>query len=444
VLRQNIAELEQRQRQLDNLSLYDPVTGLANRSLLLKRLDEAIDAASKANGKIAVVLSDIARFRWVNESLGRRAGDELLSQVAARLTGVAGRNEVGRTGPDQFVALLPVAKGRSEAARRTRSLLVHCFGQPFVVAGEEIRPDARAGVAMGPGDGADAEILLGHAETALRRAKQGSEPTVYYSPSLATRSAEDQALRTRLRLALKNREFVLHYQPKVDLASARIVGVEALIRWDSPELGLVAPARFIPLMEETGMILDVSAWGFRQAVADRRRWADAGLPAPRIAVNVSPVQLRDQNLLGLLKDVLQDEREFEALELEVTENALMQDIEGNVRRLRDLRALGVSIAIDDFGTGYSSLAYLAKAPVQSLKVDRSFIADMLREPAAMTLVRTIISLGQSLTLKVVAEGVDTPEQAKMLRLLRCDQMQGNYIRSPVPAGEIEHVLRNQP
>jgi diguanylate cyclase (GGDEF)-like protein len=437
ILRQNIAELELRQRQLDNLSLYDPVTGVPNRSLFVKRLEEAIGTAAERGAKTAVVLLDLARFRGVNESRGRRAGDELLSQVAARLAQSAGRNDVGRVGGDQFVALLAGVKGRSEAARRARSLLGQCFGRAFVVGGEEIHSGAKAGIVVAPNDGADGETLLERAEAALRKAKQGSELTVLYSASLSTTTAE----RNRLRLALRNREFVHYYQPKIDLTSERIVGLEALIRWESRELGVVPPDRFLPLMEETGLILDVSAWSFRQALEDGRRWAQAGLRVPPIAVNLSALQLRDPSLPGLLEQALGGATESVRLELEVTENALMQDLEDSVRRLHALRALGTSIAIDDFGTGYSSLAYLAKAPVQSLKVDRSFVADMLERPATMTLVRTIISLGQSLGLKVVAEGVDGMDQAKMLRLLRCDQMQGNCFCAPVPAPELEQVLR---
>ena len=444
ILRQNIAELELRQRQLDNLSLYDSLTGAPNRSLLLERADRVIGETRQAGTKVPLLLADIDRFRAVNESLGRGAGDELLRQVATRLSQAIGRNEIGRTGADQFAVVLPVVRGRSEAARRARALLDECFGEAFSLGDHEVRVSARAGIALAPSDGTDAETALKHAEAALRSAKSGGESTVFYTPSLTTWTTERLALENKLRIALENEEFLLHYQPKIGVESGAIVGVEALIRWNSPELGLVPPMRFVPLLEETGLIAAVGAWVLRQALATQCRWAEMGLAAPRVAVNVSQIQLRNPDFVATIEDALRGRAWptgfSPSLEVEVTEGLFMRDIESNIRKLGEIRNLGVGVAIDDFGTGYSSLAYLARAPIQSLKVDRAFVAGMLSDTPTMTLVQTIISLARALNLRVVAEGVDSEEQAKMLRLLRCDEMQGNFLGRPVPAAEIDGLL----
>jgi diguanylate cyclase (GGDEF)-like protein len=443
-LRRNIAELELRQRQLDNLALYDPLTGLANRSLLIERVNRSIEAAARAGGKFPLVLADVERFRAVNESLGRQAGDALLRQAAARLARAAGRNDVGRVGPDQFALVLAAVPGRSAAARRLQALARECFGEPFEVDGRDLGASIKAGIALYPNDGADAETLIKHAEAALRKSKQAGEPFVFYTRALTARTAETLTLENKLRQALKNEEFVLYYQPKVDTVTRRIAGVEALIRWRSPELGLVPPMKFIPLMEETGMILEAGAWALRQADDDYRRWSALGIAAPRVAVNVSPIQLRKREFVATVEEALRHGAGAlpPGLDLEVTESLVMQDIEGNIRKLERVRALGVSVAIDDFGTGYSSLAYLAKLPVQSLKIDRSFVITMLNDTATMTLVQMILSLARALNLKVVAEGVDSEEQAKMLGLLRCDELQGFLFSEPLPFEAMTARLQN--
>jgi EAL domain-containing protein (putative c-di-GMP-specific phosphodiesterase class I) len=292
-----------------------------------------------------------------------------------------------------------------------------------------------------PSDGIDAETLIRNAEAALRRTKQSGERNVFHAAEMTEHTSEKLTLENRLRQALERDEFVLHYQPKVDIDTRRIVGVEALIRWQSPELGLVPPGRFIPLMEETGIILEAGAWALSRAVLDHKRWLDLRLPAPRVAVNVSAVQLRKKDYVATLAAALKQGAVPVGIDLEITESLVMEDIQGNIEKLKEARKLGVAIAIDDFGTGYSSLGYLAKLPMQSLKIDRSFIITMLTEPDTMTLVSTIISLAHSLKLKVIAEGVDEEEQAKMLRLLRCDELQGYLFSRPVPFDEITALLR---
>ena len=277
---------------------------------------------------------------------------------------------------------------------------------------------------------------------ALKKAKAGGERFLFYTQAMNERVAEKMALETRLRQALERDEFVLHYQPKVDTATRGIVGVEALIRWQSPELGLVPPMKFIPLMEETGLILPVGAWALKRASLDHRGWVNQGLKPPRVAVNLSSIQLRQRDFVSSVEQAIMEGVAPTGIDLEITESLLMEDVEGNVEKLKSVRALGVTIAIDDFGTGYSSLGYLARLPVQALKIDRSFIIRMLGDPGAMTLVQTIISLAHSLKLKVVAEGVDAEEQANILRLIRCDEMQGYLFSKPLPLEAITALLAN--
>jgi len=433
----------EKSKRLDYLAYYDPLTGLANRALFLERLAQHIHASNLASGKLAVVVADVARFRMINDSLGRQTGDALLKQVAGRLARVAGQSEIARIGADQFAVILPEVKGRSEIGRMAEEIWRDCLDEPFQLGGSELRVALKGGIALFPNDGADAEILFQNAEAAWRKAKHSGERYLFHAPEMTARIAEMLTLENKLRLALEREEFVLHYQPKVDLATRRVAGVEALIRWNSPERGLVPPMQFIPLLEETGLILQVGAWAIRRAVLDHRHWLRKGIPAPRIAVNVSAIQMRQRDFVDVIKESISQGASPTAIDLEITESLLMADIAGNIRKLQALRDLGMKISIDDFGTGYSSLGYLAKLPVHTLKIDRSFIIAMLKEPDTMTLVHTIISLAHSLRLDVVAEGVEQEEQAKMLHLLRCDQMQGYLVSKPAPMEELTPLLRER-
>jgi len=421
-----------KEERLNYLAMYDSLTGLANRTLFLERLDQFIHAASPMGNKVAVVLADIERFRTVNESLGRQAGDAVIKQLAERLASGAGKAELARVGTDHFVIVLQAIKGKSEITRRIESLWQGCLAEPFRVSGAELRISAKFGVTLFPNDGADAELLLRNADAALAKAKELGERCVFYTSALTTRTGERLTLESRLRQALEKGEFVLHYQPKVELDARRIVGVEALIRWQSPELGLVPPGKFIPLMEETGLILDVGAWALDRAIEDHFRWTKAGLPAPRVAVNVSAIQLRRRDFVATVEECLKRGATPAGVDLEITESTVMEDIQGSIGKLKAIRALGLSIAIDDFGTGYSSLGYLAKLPVQTLKIDRSFIMAMLNDPDTMTLVSTIISLAHSLRLKVVAEGVETEDQAKMPAAVALRRDSGLPVQPPDP------------
>jgi len=425
--------------KLEYLSYYDPLTGLANGMLLMDRLSQAA-ASTKAGEKLVLALLDIERFKTINDMIGRQEGDLLLASMAARLVGLAGNaNRVARVGADRFAVIIPEVRKEARIARIIDDGFAKVEGEPFQVGDTELRVAIRSGVAIYPNDGADADSLFRNAEAALKKAKATGDKYLFYTQRMTERFAERLSLENKLRQAVERQEFVLHYQPKLALADGSIVGVEALIRWQTPQ-GLVRPDQFIPLLEETGLIVQAGAWALRRAALDHRSWSEQGLRAPRIAVNVSPVQLRG-NFIEMLKAALAEGVAPAGIDLEITESLIMEDIAGNIAKLKAVRELGVNIAIDDFGTGYSSLGYLAKLPVQSLKIDGSFISTMEQDANAMTLVSTIISLAHSLRLKVTAEGVRTESQAKMLRLLHCDEMQGYLFGRPLALAATTELLR---
>lgn len=436
-----------KEERLHYLAYYDSLTGLANRTLFHERLDQNIQTAEHEQHKLALLLLDIEHFKAINDTLGRHAGDDLLKQIAGRIARCEGESKrIARVGADQFVTICADVKTEEAMARKVEEKFAEWFGQPFRLADTALRISGKVGVAIYPDDGTDADTLFRNAEAALKKAKIAGEKYLFYTQQMNERAAERLALESKLRQALEKEEFVLHYQPKEDLRSGRIVGVEALIRWASPEFGLVSPQDFIPMMEETGLILGAGAWALRRAALDYERWLEQGVAAPRIAVNVSPIQLRRRDFVEVVRRSIAGGATPPGIDLEITEGLIMEDIQGNVEKLRAVRDIGINIAIDDFGTGYSSLAYLAKLPVQTLKIDRSFIVSMLEDPDSMALVSMIITLAHALRLTVVAEGVDSPEHAKILRLLRCDQMQGHLVGKPVPWEDITALLasrRNQ-
>jgi diguanylate cyclase (GGDEF)-like protein/PAS domain S-box-containing protein len=429
--------------KLEYLAYYDPLTGLANRSLFLQRLGQKIVDAGAVQRKVAVWILDIERFRAINDAFGRHGGDKLLQDITARMKALARDDtRMARIGGDQIAIMRDDMQNEDEIARFSERRIQDIFGEPYRVAGQELRVSGRYGIALFPGDGGSAEALLQNAEAALKKAKASGERYVFFAQEMTERTHEKLALESRLRQALEKEEFVLHYQPKVDSEKRNVVGAEALIRWQSAE-GLVPPGRFIPLMEQTGLIREAGTWALRRAVLDHRHWLRMGIAAPRVAVNVSPIQLRQQDFVDTVKEVIAEGANPPGLDLEITESLIMEDVQGNIRKLKAIRDLGVSVAIDDFGTGYSSLAYLAKLPVETLKIDRSFIVGMLTDPNTMMLIQTMITLAHSLRLKVVAEGVETEEQAKMLRLLRCDELQGYLVSKPVPIEDVTPLLRER-
>ncbi len=426
----------------DYLAYYDQLTALANRTLFIERLSQFMLAAKSASTGLALVLFDVERFSAVNDSFGRQAGDALLKLLAERLSQHAGPSRSARIAGDVFALVMPELSDRCGLERAIAGIWTGIFDSPFQTGGTSLKVSARRGIAVFPADGAGAEALLSHAEMALRRAKETGDSSVFHTPEFAARSAERLTLESRLRQALEKEEFVLHYQPKLELRTRQIVGVEALMRWQCPDLGLVPPAKFIRILEDTGLILQVGAWVLSRAVRDYHRWVERGIAAPRVAVNVSPVQLHSRDFVEQVTSALGAGADSPEIDLEITESLLMADVEENVRKLKLLRERGIAIAIDDFGTGYSSLSYLTKLPVHALKIDRSFISAMSDDPDTMSLVQTVISLAHSLNLRVIAEGVETEEQSKLLRLLRCDEVQGYLFGRPVPFEAITAVLAN--
>jgi PAS domain S-box-containing protein/diguanylate cyclase (GGDEF)-like protein len=429
--------------KLDQLSRFDAVTGLPNRSKFIEMLDDRI-SVSRMGELLAVVVIDLQRFHLFNDSFGRNAGDQLLREVAARcLHFKAESSSIARIGMDQFAVIVFAGLDINGVARTIELRDEQVFGPQFNINGHVCNVAARYGIALYPDDGGDPEMLLRNAESALDRARRGVQRSLFYTPDISAQAIASLELEHSLRRAIEHEEFVLYYQPKVDSKTKKIQCVEALIRWQSPNRGLVPPSDFIPLLEETGMILSVGQWIIQRAAADWHRLRLSFSNPPRIAVNVSAVQLRQPDFATELLQALRLEAQQAEVDIEITESLVMDDVESNIATLRAIRQGGIEIAIDDFGTGYSSLAYLAKLPVQVLKIDRAFVVNISNDADAMALVATMIGLAHSLSMKVVAEGVETYEQAKLLTLLRCDLMQGFFFGKPMPLTELERCLASQ-
>src|SRR5258706_8070252 len=424
-----------KQERLDYVAYYDTLTGLANRALFHERLEQRVMNTSEPGGKLALVLLDIERFKTINDTLCRQAGDALLKDVAARMLAYAADvGRLARIDADHFAVMVPEVQSGEELARLIEQRVREVFGPPFRIAGAELRVSAKFGIAIFPSDGADADTLVRNAEAALKKAKASGERYLFYTQRMNERVAEKLSLENKLRQALDNEEFVLHYQPKVNLLTGKVSSDEALIRCNDPRTGLVPPGRFIPILEETGLIYEVGRWALRKAIEDYLRWRAEGLAAVRIAVNVSALQLRNRGFIGEVTRAIDiDAHAAAGLELEITESLIMEDVKRGIASLEAIRATGVSIAIDDFGTGFFSLSYLSKLPLDTLKIDRSFLMDMTSGPQGMALVSSIINLAHSLKLKVVAEGVETEEKSRLLRMLTLEESQGYLFSKPLPA-----------
>ncbi|MFA5914864.1 MAG: EAL domain-containing protein [Burkholderiales bacterium] len=430
-----------KEERLNYLAYYDALTGLPNRSLLHDRLDQRVALANGEHKRFALIVLNLERFRSVNETLGQHAGDDLLRQVAQRLKDALDESDIlARLGADSFAIVTRRSDDDGGVVHAVEHVLSRIHSQPFELGGQELRAAAKAGVAIFPHDGGDPDALSRNAEAALGKAKRSGDRYLFYAPEFNARVAEKLTLENKLRRAVEQGELALYYQPKVELKKRRVSGMEALMRWNDPESGLVPPFQFISILEETGLILDAGRWALEQAVADAARWKGNGVHAKRVAVNVSAIQLRQKDFVATVERALGVAGEG-ILELEITESLIMQDIDATIGKLRAVRDMGVEIAVDDFGTGYSSLSYISRLPINTLKIDRAFIKNMASKPDALSIVSTIISLGHSLELKVVAEGVETEEQANLLRLLKCDEFQGYLFSRPVPAEQIAVLLQ---
>ncbi|MBI4998500.1 MAG: EAL domain-containing protein [Rhodocyclales bacterium] len=439
----DISERKSYESQLEYQAGHDALTGLANRNLLADRLDQAITRAKRTKSTVAVLLLDLDRFKLVNDGLGHDIGNALLKIVAQRLTAcMRSIDTVARLGGDEFVVVMTDLDSEHDAAPTARKLLKQ-VSQPMTVAEREIVATASLGIALYPKDAEQATALLRNADVAMYRAKElGRNSMQFYTPALNATTLARLELDTALRRALERDEFILHYQPKVELQRGQVIGAEALIRWQHPLLGMVSPGDFIPLAEETGLIGPIGEWVIDHAVAQLKAWQSEGLPNICLAVNLSARQFQQENLAKVVMQALHlHDVDAQYLELEVTESAVMQDPEKTVASLRELKRIGVRLALDDFGTGYSSLNYLKRFPIDTLKIDQSFVRDITTDPDDATIALTVISLAHSLNRRVVAEGVETEAQLSILRRHRCDEMQGFYFSRPLPADAFTALMR---
>lgn len=434
--------LQQRTAEVDRLAYYDTLTSLPNRTLFEDRLTQAVALAQRADKKVAVLFIALDQLKKVNDTLGHLAGDQLMQQIAARLRGcVTNSDTVARFGGDQFVVMLPEIE-RTKDAVDVVALIQETLNPSFRLGSQELFATASVGISFFPEDGQETSSLVKNAGAALYRAKKsGGNEYRFYTADMHVKASKRFELETSLRHAIDNHEFLLHYQPRVAIDSLQIVGVEALVRWQHPELGLVPPLDFIPLAEETGLILPIGEWVLREACRQNREWQNKGFPRMRIGVNISARQFQQQHLAETVMLILEEaELGPEFLELELTESSIMSNAEATIVVLTKLQTKGVSISVDDFGTGFSSLSYLKRLPIDSLKVDQSFVRELATDPDDAALVMAIVSLAHTLRLRVVAEGVETQEQLRFLRLLRCDEIQGYLISKPLPVEGIEQLL----
>ncbi len=430
---------------LRTLAYLDPLTGLPNRILFNDRLGQAIARARRARQLLAVLLLDLDRFKLVNDSLGLERGDQLLKAVGERLVATLRRSDtVARLGSDEFLVLLTGIE-QADAIVKVAHKLLAALQPPFTVNGHELTVSASVGVAVYPNDGDEPGVLVKNADTALGRAKElGRGHVQFYTNDMNAQAFERLMLENRLRRALENAELVVYYQPQLSLRTGAVVGVEALVRWFHPELGLVPPGEFIPLAEDTGLILPIGFWAIETACTQVRAWQlELGRPDLRLGVNLSARQFQHPELAARIGDILvRTGLPPGCLELELTESVVMREASESMRRMRELTALGVALAIDDFGTGYSSLAYLRSFPIRSLKIDRSFVQDVDRDPSSSTIVQAIVAMGVSLGLNVVAEGVETSQQLRQLRRMGCHEMQGFLVSRALPAADLLPMLRD--
>ena len=442
----DITEARQLAQQIIYQANHDVLTQLPNRNLLQSWLQHAIAHAHRTGKDFAILFLDLDRFKTVNDSLGHSAGDTLLRAMAARLQASRRAEDIiVRLGGDEFVIVLEDLLREEWVAVVARKIL-KILEPPFFIGGQEFFLTGSIGISLFPRDGEDAETLLKNADTAMYRAKEtGGNNIQFYAKDMNLRVVERLKMEQDLRYALERQELELHYQPQADLKNGRIVGVEALLRWEHPQHGLISPGKFVPLAEETGLIVPIGEWVLRTACEQAKAWQARGLPALRVAVNLSPRQFIQQDMTDMVLNILRETGlEARCLDLEITESLIMQDVDRGIAILRALKSLGLRLSIDDFGTGYSSLNYLKRFPIDQLKIDRSFVHDITTNQDDAAIALAVIAMAHSMKLRVIAEGVETGGQLAFLRLNRCDEMQGYYLSRPLPAQEITAFLEANP
>ena len=443
-LRHDIEERKQVERNIRHMAHHDSLTDLPNRALFRDRLTHAMAQADRYQQKLAVMFLDLDRFKAINDTLGHSLGDQLLRIAAERLrTCVRDCDTVARLGGDEFTVIVEDVVD-PQTAGVVAQKIVDTFAQPFNLLGHEVFVTTSIGITVYPDDGEQLDSLLRNADTAMYRAKGcGRNNFQFYVADMNVRARERLMLENALRRALVRDEFELYYQPRVDIYSGRVIGAEALLRWRHPDMGMIPPAEFVPILEETGMIIPVGEWALREACRQNRAWQTMELPPVRVAVNLSARQFVQKDLAGTVEQALADSGLSSAyLELEITEELLLENSLSNTATLNKLRDLGVHISIDDFGTGYSSLSYLKRLPINTLKIDKSFVRDITRDSDGAAIASAIIAMACSLRLNVLAEGVETEEQLSFLRAQGCNEIQGYSFSHPLSADDFEKLLRD--
>ena len=436
-------QIQTAKAQMEHLVYHDILTNLPNRMLLQDRLNQAIHLNHRHNRQLALMFIDLDQFKHINDSLGHAVGDELLQSVAKRLVRVVRHSDtVSRQGGDEFLLLLPYIEHGGIAALFAQKVLTSLL-LPHFIGEHVIHIGASIGISIYPDDGLDAETLVKCADSAMYHAKKnGRNNFKFFEQNMNVRAVERQSIVTGLRLGLERQEFVLHYQPKINLHNGAIVGIEALIRWEHPQRGLLSPEQFVPIAEDCGLILPIGRWVLRQACAQALAMVQAGFPLVTVAINASAIEFNAKDFFENIRDTLEEMGlEPHHLEIEMTESILMQDPMAAGVMLRSLADLGVKLAIDDFGTGYSSLSYLRKFPIDTLKIDRSFVSQMIGSSDDAAIVSAVINMSKSLRLRVIAEGVETPEQISFLQTQHCDEGQGFYFSRPVAAEALATLLQ---
>ena len=438
----DISERKAADERIYFMAHYDTLTGLPNRNLLHDRILHAIVSAPRHKTKVAILFLDLDRFKIINDNLGHSIGDLLLQAVTERLKGcLRSSDTIARLGGDEFLIVIPDLRDATYAATVAQKIL-DSLSRHYVIRDIELHTTVSIGISLYPDDGTANEELIANADVAMYRAKEiGRNNYQFFAPAMNDRSYERLTFENKLRRALERREFVIHYQPQVNSMTGLIIGAEALVRWQHPKMGLVSPGMFIPIAEESGLIIRIGEWVLREVCRQAKAWQEEGLPPIPVAVNLSAVQFRQNNLVEMVDDALKESGlDPHCLELEITESGIMQNSETSVHTLRLLKQMGLKLSVDDFGTGYSSLSYLKKFPIDKLKIDQSFVRDITTDQDDAAIINAIIGMANSLKLRVIAEGVETVEQQNFLNANGCFESQGYYFCKPLPAEEFRELL----